>query len=192
MTDDTIRVIRYLTESEMVQLLTTMKRIQGKKKWKRKVMLVRFVLGCGLRIQECADLRIEDCRDDGVLLVRKSKTHRQRYVKVSPELLPYFLRHIAQFKKGPFFRWELYPDRHLDVRSLRRWWYEVMVEAGIRHCSPHIGRHTYATWELASKRLQLYEVQAQLGHTSVDTTYIYLHSSPELLYRDDKTPKFLQ
>lgn len=57
--------------------------------------------------------------------------------------------------------------------------------------SIHDLRHTWATWELASGRCSLTEVQCQLGHISPEMTQaFYLHAVTELMYEPDKTPKW--
>jgi integrase len=78
-------------------------------------------------------------------------------------------------------------NSHFSVRTLKYWWEKVLRKAKVRRLSIHKGRHTYATWELASKRLTPYEIQGQLGHVCVELTLqIYIHAVAEMLYATEE------
>lgn len=81
----------------------------------------------------------------------------------------------------------------VSKRTLQQWYAQVIRAAGISRPinsqkyksteAPHIGRHTYATWELSMKRLSLQEVSWQLGHSSIEiTSSVYGHLTSECLY----------
>lgn len=48
------------------------------------------------------------------------------------------------------------------------------------HVSPHMLRHTFAT-EMLNNGADLVNVRDLLGHTSLDTTSIYVHVSDEMI-----------
>lgn len=69
-----------------------------------------------------------------------------------------------------------------DADFRHRIWVPAAKAAGIRPCSPRIMRHTAASW-LVMDGVDLYRVQAMLGHESFRTTQIYAHLAPSA---DDK------
>lgn len=156
--------------------------------WYDKIMEVRIVLGAGLRISEVLALHARDITPNGLITIWKSKTRRQRSVKTSPELLPYLRQFSLKMENSPLF------GEITTTRTLQLWWDECMGAAGIpKQCKRgcHGGRHTYASFELASGRLNIVELQAQLGHVSVTMTLQkYAHAITLMMYEEDKTPKW--
>lgn len=68
--------------------------------------------------------------------------------------------------------------RDLSAANWRKVFDEARATAGVGHGTPHTCRHTAASW-LVQQGVPLYEVQRQLGHSSVQTTQVYAHLSPE-------------
>jgi len=59
-----------------------------------------------------------------------------------------------------------------------RVWYPAIERAGIRRLPPRAMRHTAASW-LVMDGVDLYRVQALLGHESYATTQRYAHLAPD-------------
>lgn len=186
-------------------------------------MVFRITCGTGLRVSEIVNTFVpNDIDAKGFIIVRKetAKTNRERLVKVTPELLPYWRVWLQKIPvPGPLIprpRLDIAGDMWVTTKTgkeykrkptatimarapysrfdLGRMWDDVLIAAdiGIRNGKPmsiHKGRHTWATWELASGRCSLTEVQCQLGHVSPEMTQgFYLHAVTELMYETDKTP----
>lgn len=65
-----------------------------------------------------------------------------------------------------------------DSRFRHRVWTPAVKAAGVRPAPPRIMRHTAASW-LVMDGVDLYRVQALLGHESFATTQRYAHLAPE-------------
>jgi integrase/recombinase XerD len=74
-------------------------------------------------------------------------------------------------------------DRHAAHRLLKR----VLQRAGVKECagaSCHWLRHSHATHSL-QQGANVADVKAQLGHSSLNTTSLYVHAGS---YSSDKLP----
>lgn len=72
-----------------------------------------------------------------------------------------------------------YPERPMSKRGWHEWYARIAKEAlGPSYRKPHMARHTFATDALdATEGKDLYGVKELLGHESIRTTEVYLHSS---------------
>lgn len=68
--------------------------------------------------------------------------------------------------------------RALSGANWRREFDEARKVGGVDHGTPHTCRHTCASW-LVQAGVPLYEVQRQLGHSSMQTTQVYAHLAPD-------------
>lgn len=64
-----------------------------------------------------------------------------------------------------------------DVNFRNRVWFPAVARAGVERQTPHTMRHTAASW-LVQDGVDLYRVQALLGHESFATTQRYAHLAP--------------
>ena len=135
--------------------------------------LFRFILYTGLRLGEALGLRWSDIsRDFQWITVRAgiSKTRRGRIVpwrgallRITSDEAPRLMSRIFQVEPRAF-------QRTLGRAALR---------AGVTgRVSPHILRHTFATWTLGAGA-NLRVLQVLLGHSSISSTQLYTHPSKE-------------
>jgi site-specific recombinase XerD len=68
----------------------------------------------------------------------------------------------------------------MDTRAMRNIIYRVGKRAGLERVNPHAIRHSFAT-HLLDRGAGLLYVSKLLGHASVSTTAIYLHTSTAAL-----------
>lgn len=54
-------------------------------------------------------------------------------------------------------------------------WREAIAAAGIGHARPYDMRHTYASWLLQARTVEIAELSLLMGHASIQTTMIYAH-----------------
>jgi site-specific recombinase XerD len=145
--------------------------------------LVAVLAGAGLRASECVSLKVRDLlRDDPPLLTVTGKGNKQRRPPIPQEVVTAIDDYLAErvVRLGPFT-----PADHLLVRhngkpfsreALNYHVYRWLLRAGVHKPegeAAHAFRHTYAKG-LVANGVPLSSVQALLGHSSLNTTQIYL------------------
>lgn len=151
----------------------------------RDKLIIRLLFSTGIRLNECATLKIEhvELRNRRLSILGKGKRHR--YVPVPRDLLPPFVNWLEhQRPPSPLPFVFLSSDARGAVRgavSPNTIYYALKrreEEAGLDVRSAHNFRRGYAVDILlsgASTRL----VQELLGHSSVQITERYLRLTPE-------------
>jgi integrase/recombinase XerC len=127
--------------------------------------------GAGLRVAEASSANIEDLKD-GLLTVTVKGGHRQ----TKPLSLPAL--QAARAAIGDRTEGPILTNRDGARLSRRRAWElieRLATSAGIKSCTPHTLRHTAATLALAAGA-QVQDVQALLGHRSIETTLHYIRN----------------
>lgn len=137
--------------------------------------LFRFILYTGLRLGEALALRWKDVSADGWITVRgaTSKTGRGRIVPWKNDAIALGADCRDQERHGN--------ERVflVEARAFQRGLARAAVRAGVTgRVSPHVLRHTFATWTLAAGA-NIRVVQLLLGHSSIRTTQLYTHPSKE-------------
>jgi len=109
-----------------------------------------------------------------VIRVDQGKGAKDRYVQLSDTLLHQLREYWKKFRPQQY----LFPGRR--GRAIRtRHVYRVCVDAGLaagirKTTNPHCLRHSIAT-HMLERGTNILEIQAFLGHTSLNTTAKYLH-----------------
>ena len=143
------------------------------------------VYSLGLRLQEALFLQVGDI-DAGRMLVhvRRGKGHKDRLVPLVPRTLDVLRRHWATHRNP---RW-LFPREGrnhqqsptalepMDATTVQDCIRKVVDELqwSKRGVSTHTLRHSYAT-HLLEAGVNLRQIQKYMGHSSLQTTTIYLH-----------------
>lgn len=140
--------------------------------------MLTTIYGCGLRVGECAALRVADIDGEQMRVrVEQGKGKKDRYT-VLPEATRKLLRdYYLQHRPDP--RSWLFPGpsgyRHITTASIMRAYTEAKKIAGIhKHGGVHTLRHCFATHHL-QLGTDLVTLQRMLGHNNLKTTSRYLH-----------------
>lgn len=138
--------------------------------------LLRTAYACGLRIQELLHLQVADIDSARmVVVVRQGKGRKDRLVPLSPRLLAE-LRVYWQWQRPK--KWLFpgqKPDQPLTASNVQRMCQRLVAELGFsKRVTPHTLRHSFATHMLEAG-VDLLTLQAILGHSSLQTTALYLH-----------------
>jgi len=159
----------------------------------RDRILVLILMGTGARISEILESRVEDLDlTEGLihLQAHKTKTRRYRAVLIPERLLPPLQEWIEGREAGGW----LFPGQRggpLSPRRVRQIIAQAAEEAGVQRIygqsadgrelgivSPHTLRHLHAVTALDAG-VPLNDLQAQLGHSSLSTTSVYLRTGLE-------------
>jgi len=144
--------------------------------------LLVFLTYTGLRLGDALRLLWGDVNlETGVLLVRAMRTKgRHGYgIPLHPEALK-ILQHRAKTWNGSGPVREERIFRHSDS-EFRRAFKQALKKAGLpTSIRIHDLRHTFASW-LAMAGVPILEIQALLGHKSVNMTMRYAHLNPSVL-----------
>ncbi|MBK9387351.1 MAG: tyrosine-type recombinase/integrase [Planctomycetes bacterium] len=159
---------RALSDGEVERLLAVAAKGEA-----RDELLVRLLLGTGLRLGEALALEVGDIDlHRGVISVRKAKNDRPRVAYVPAELVPRLAEWIRD-REGPLFP--------ISGRHAQRMIERMAREAGVT-ASAHALRHTVAT-RVYARTGDLGVVQRVLGHASVATTVRYARPEEAVVRR---------
>lgn len=175
------RLPTYLTPEELKRLLTA----PGNKKWlemRDRAILVLLAM-TGIRLQELVDLDVDSVDLKNQTLRVFGKGRKERIIPlndVAVMVLKDYLnvRPIVQDKALFINR----NGKRLIGRTIEKKVKKYALLSGLptKKISPHKLRHTFATL-LYHNEVNLLEIQALLGHSSITSTQIYTHTDTRRL-----------
>ena len=148
----------------------------------RNRTILEVLYGCGLRVSELVDLKLQDLFFDENFIRVTGKGNKQRFVPIDKraiELTEIYLKNVrSHITPKPDCSEYVFLNRrggHL-TRSMIFYIIKQSAEkAGItKNISPHTFRHSFAT-HLLEGGADLSDIQMMLGHSSISTTQIYTH-----------------
>jgi len=154
--------LKYLKHSQVLRLLSTIEN-------ERDRLIVRLIYATGVRVSELCGIDIGDIDFEEHTIRVRGKGDKYRIVFVDEETLADLDRFIGKRILGPLFLGQ--QGKGLSPRTVQ-FLFKKYAPDGI---TPHKIRHSYAS-ELYRRSKNLRVVQENLGHTSIKTTEIYLHT----------------
>jgi len=154
--------LKYLKHSQVIRLINTIEN-------ERDRLIVRLIYATGVRVSELCSISIEDIDFEDHTIRVRGKGDKIRTVFVDDETLEEVGRFIGNKIAGPLFPGQ--QGKHLSPRTVQHI-FRQYAPPGI---TPHKIRHSYAS-ELYRRSKNLRVVQENLGHSSIKTTEIYLHT----------------
>lgn len=148
----------------------------------RDKAILELLFSTGLRVSECATLKIRDVnlqRDEFtvrgkgqklrvVFLSEQARHWLKEYLERREDISPFLFVSHDRAKKAR-------EETPLTPRSIQRLINRYSRAAGItKHVTPHTMRHSFAT-DLLLNGADIRSVQSMLGHASITTTQIYTH-----------------
>ncbi len=145
----------------------------------RDLAVVEVFFATGARVYEISNIRY-DCVNLYSGLIRfMGKGGKERYIQIGEDsilqlLRKYYEENEKAIKKSGYFFINQRGSRFTE-QSIRGMLKHYTEQAGIeRHITPHMFRHSFATY-LIEEGVDVSCVQQILGHSSINTTQIYIH-----------------
>lgn len=154
--------IRYLKHSQVIRLIDAIEDPRDK-------LIVRTIYATGVRVSELCGINIGDIDFEERTIRIRGKGDKIRIVFIDEDTLEAIRTFIGNQIEGPLFPGQ--QGKHISPRAVQHI-FRHYAPAGI---TPHKIRHSYAS-ELYRRSKNLRVVQENLGHTSIKTTEIYLHT----------------
>ncbi|HIH55600.1 tyrosine-type recombinase/integrase [Candidatus Woesearchaeota archaeon] len=155
-----------LTKEEVKKIIESIKNPKQR-------LIISLMYGAGLRVSEVVNLKPDDLDLDNFIgYVRSGKGNKDRLFiipKALIEELKTYLsnKYLFMGNKGT----------HYSIRSVQEIIKKACKNSGMaKNVHPHTFRHSFAT-HLIEEGNSIVVVQALLGHISIDTTMVYLHSA---------------
>lgn len=158
-----------IEESEIQAIISACSNLKHK-------TIICLLYGCGLRISEVINLKIEHLRDT-TIDIKLAKGRKDRIVPYPAYLKELVNKYMTEYnpKEYLFNGWKNEPQ--YSERSINEFLKQLAQKAGVkRNIHAHLLRHSYATHSL-EQGVSLPFIQEILGHSSPKTTSIYLHTS---------------
>ena len=154
--------VKYLKHNQVLRLIDSIEDIRDK-------LIVRTIYATGVRVSELCNINIEDIDFDEHTIRIRGKGDKIRTVFVDDETLVELGKFIGNRIVGPLFVGQ--QGKHISSRAIQH----IFKHYAPQGITPHKIRHSYAS-ELYKRSKNLRVVQENLGHTSIKTTEIYLHT----------------
>ncbi|MDD1660592.1 MAG: tyrosine-type recombinase/integrase [Methanomicrobiales archaeon] len=152
----------YLKHSQVLELLASITDLRDR-------LVIRTIYATGVRVSELCSITFDDINFASQTIRVKGKGGKIRIVFIDPETLEELRGFIGDRTTGPLFPGQ--SGRPVSARTVQMI-FRKYAPAGI---TPHKLRHSYAS-ELYTRSHNLRVVQENLGHSSLKTTEIYLHT----------------
>jgi integrase/recombinase XerC/integrase/recombinase XerD len=154
--------VKYLKHNQVLRLLDSIDDPRDK-------LIVRTIYATGVRVSELCNMNIEDIDFDEHTIRIRGKGDKMRTVFIDDDTRVDILKFIGNRIEGPVFVGQ--QGKNISSRAIQHI-FKNYAPSGI---TPHKIRHSYAS-ELYKRSKNLRVVQENLGHTSIKTTEIYLHT----------------
>ena len=148
--------------------------------------ILELLYGCGLRVSECCNLKINQVNFDQKMMRCLGKGGKERLIPMNPkeiEAIKHYYhstRRKWDKKRSPFFLLNARGNQ-VSRQAIHKMLKERCVSLDLdERVSPHSLRHSFAT-HLLDGGADLRVVQELLGHSDIQTTQIYTHIQPKRL-----------
>lgn len=187
------RVPIYLTQEEVKRIFELLEKdfpdVQSGSRlgWEKKASLfrdyavVKVLYHTGMRVSELVNLSFNDFWEtkEGFCVRVIGKGNKERIIplsKAAKSALDLWITHRPQTPGHKLLFINLKTKRKITTRAIEKKIKSLARQAKIeKPVTPHKLRHTFAT-ELLNKGVNLVNIQALLGHSSLATTQIYMHT----------------
>ena len=173
------RVPIFIEESNIASLFDVIKYQDGFIGIRDKIILEMFYM-TGIRLSELLNVTVNDVNFEDSNLKILGKRNKERIIPVSKLLLD----QISHFVEKYSIRNHIFISRKYNKLSSKQIYNIVNkyldLVSSIEKKSPHVLRHTFAT-HMMNNGADLNAIKEILGHSSLNATQVYTHTSIERL-----------
>jgi site-specific recombinase XerD len=158
--------------------------------------IIEVLYSTGARCNEIRNMNIEDVNfEDRSITIRGGKGGKDRLVLLSQRAAKILQQYLNEMRpkllKKASTKKQLTEDSYKAIfvsnrgtrianRTIQHFISKLSEKAGVKHTTPHVLRHSFAS-HLVMSKTNIRVVQQLLGHSSLDTTQIYANITPEYL-----------
>lgn len=155
----------------------------------RNSALLEVLYGTGIRVSECANLKWKSIDFELKMMLIRGKGDKERYVPFGEYCFNALKAYqtncrqplITKYHKQHDFVFINHYGDPITSTGIEYVLNQIIKQSSLTsHIHPHMLRHTFAT-QLLNNGADLRTVQELLGHSSLSTTQIYTHVTPENL-----------
>lgn len=136
--------------------------------------LIEFLLSTGVRVSELASMQTQDIDMNTLTVhVRHGKGNKERITYMNQVASKHLAAYLDSRKKSGFVLFYNKNGNPLQTDGIRFILNTIANRAGVENTHPHRFRRTFAT-TLASRGMNVQEIQRLLGHANINTTMQYI------------------
>jgi integrase/recombinase XerD len=144
----------------------------------RDILFIAFLVSTGLRISEALSVKPMDLDWNNRSLTVIGKGNQQAVVFITKLVDPTLTKKLKDYIDTCSVPLDQ-PLFDISVSAVRRMLTRWGKKAGIaKHITPHTMRHTYANLLKNEAGLDIESLRAAMRHASINTTQIYIHTTP--------------
>ena len=145
----------------------------------RNRLIIELLYATGIRVSELVNIKVNDISGDSIKITGKGdKTRIVFFNDVCKKYLDKYMIKRSEINKCDYLIIN-HNGNKITTRMIRNIINDLITKTSIiKHVSPHVIRHSFAT-HLLNNGCDLLTVQELLGHSSISTTGIYTHVSSE-------------
>jgi len=164
----------------------------------KHLTILTTIYSGGLRVGEATRLKVSNLDSKRMTIrVEGGKGNKDRYTLLADHTLDLLRTYWKAYRPGEWLFPGANPDEPISTASVRTVFKKALQKAGVtKKATVHTLRHSFAT-HLLESGTDLYYIQRLLGHTTANTTAVYLHitgkdlarvRSPIDLFKEHKAP----
>ena len=164
---------KIMNKSDIVKFLSVIYNLRDK-------TIFETIYGAGLRVSECANLRVQDIDSANMrLFVHKGKGGKDRYTLLSKRNLEVLRQYWKEYRPnhpdGYLFYTKNGKEHQMTVRAIWDAFHKYRKRANLSdEFCVHTLRHCFAT-HLLESGVDVCRIKHLLGHTHIQSTTFYLH-----------------
>ncbi len=174
-----------LTQKDVIDLLGSVSNLKHR-------ALLATIYGSGLRVSEAVKLKPVHIESDRMMIrVEQGKGRKDRYTVLSETCLQLLREYWRAHQPEEWLFFGRDKKLPMSIATAQRVYYNAKGKANItKGRGIHTLRHCFAS-HLLEGGTEIYTIKKWMGHTSLKTTYKYIHLSPDYLSKVKSPLDFL-